>query len=87
MQGPWSAGRNRAVNVRRLHLTMNNTKDAFPLSVLGAFAPSGFFKKAAVQANQPAQAVYRKHYEAATPAQTARLGEVFGRKLSSHLRF
>lgn len=82
----WSAGRNRAIVVRRLHLTMNKTNDGFPLGVLGAFASSGFFRKPKVRATKRAADVYRIRYEAATPAQTARLNGVFGREMSSHLR-
>ncbi|MFA6959361.1 MAG: hypothetical protein WC205_01265 [Opitutaceae bacterium] len=58
---------------------MNKTKDTLTLNVLGAFASSGFFTKHKVRASKPAQVVYRKHNEAATPAQTARLWQVFGR--------
>jgi hypothetical protein len=75
------------VYVRRLHLTMNKTKDANPLDVLGSFAPSGFFAKHKVRAGKPVQVVYRKPSEAATPAQAARLSEAFGRGTPSHLRF
>jgi hypothetical protein len=66
---------------------MNTTTDTVPLSLAGSFAPSGFFTKHKPRAAKPVQAVYRKPKEAATPAQTARLLEVFGRGVSSHLRF
>ncbi|HEY9249781.1 MAG TPA: hypothetical protein VIO38_11640 [Rariglobus sp.] len=66
---------------------MNKTKNAVPVGVLGAFAPSGFLVKHKVRATKPAQVVARKPYEAATPAQTARLCEVLGYGMSSHLRF
>jgi len=66
---------------------MNKTNNAGPLSVPGSFAPSGFFTKHKVRAGKPAQIVYRKPHEAATPAQAARLFEVLGREMSSPLRF
>lgn len=65
---------------------MNKTNNVVPLSVPGSFAPSGFFAKHKVWAAKPVQGVYRKPCEAATPAQTARLWEVFGLGMSSHLR-
>lgn len=65
---------------------MNKTNNVFPSSVLGAFAPSGFLVKRKV-ATKPVQTAFRKSYEAATPAQTARLHEVFGRGKSSQPRF
>jgi len=65
---------------------MNKTNNTFPLSVLGAFSPSGFFTKRK-GANKPVEAVYRKSNEAATPAQAARLCEVLGRGMASNLRF
>lgn len=64
--------------VRRLHLTMNTTKNTGLVKGLGSFAPSGFFKKLKTRASKPTQTVYRP-YEAATPAQAARLIEVLGR--------
>jgi hypothetical protein len=64
---------------------MNKTNNTFPLNVLGAFAPSGFLRKRA-GATKPAEGVYRKFHEAATPAQTARLHGVFGRGMASTLR-
>lgn len=66
---------------------MNTTKDTGPVKGSGSFAPSGFFKKLKTRANKPAETVYRMPYEAATPAQAARLIEVLGRGMSSHLRF
>jgi hypothetical protein len=65
---------------------MNKTNNLLPLSVLGAFAPSGFFTKRKAAA-KPVQNAYRKPYEAATPAQTARLCEVLARGMASNLRF
>ncbi len=66
---------------------MNKINNVVPLNVAGSFAPSGFFAKHKVRTTKPVQPVYRKLNEAATPAQTARLWEVFGRGMSSHLRF
>jgi hypothetical protein len=66
---------------------MNKTNNAIPLGVLGSFAPSGFFAKRRVGASKPVQAAYRNPYEAATPAQTARLLGVISRGMASHLRF
>jgi len=65
---------------------MNKTKNGSPLSVLGSFAPSGFFTKHKVRAAKPAQFAQRRIYEAATPAQAARLSEVLGRGMTSDLR-
>ncbi len=75
------------MSVRRLHLTMNKTNNGFPLGVLSAFASSGFFRKSRSRASKRVSDVYRIQYEAATPAQTARLNGVIGREMSSHLRF
>jgi len=58
---------------------MNTTKNTAPLNGSGSFAPSGFFKKLRGRANKPTQTIRRMHYEAATPAQAARLIEVLGR--------
>lgn len=66
---------------------MNKTNNTFPMSVLGAFSPSGFFTKRRERSNKPERSDHRKSYEAATPAQTARLCEVLGRGMQSHLRF
>lgn len=66
---------------------MNKTNNGFPLGVLSAFAPSGFFRKFKGRATKRSADVYRIQYDAATPAQTARLNGVFGREMSSHLRF
>jgi len=66
---------------------MNKTNNAVPLSGLGSFAPSGFFAKRRVRASKPVQVVYRNPYEAATPAQAARLLGVISRGMVSHLRF
>ena len=73
-------------SVRCLHLTMNKIKDTFPLSVIGGFAPSGFFKKSKVRAGQPTLTANRKQYEAATSAQTARLNGLLGRGTPTHLQ-
>jgi hypothetical protein len=66
---------------------MNTTKNAVPMKGSGSFASSGFFTKLRERATKPTQVVYRKSYEAATPAQAARLSEVLGHGMSSHLRF
>lgn len=66
---------------------MNKTNNAFSLSVFGAFVPSGFFTKRPDRTDKSEQAAYRKSYEAATPAQAARLCEVLGRGMQSQLRF
>jgi hypothetical protein len=73
------------VNVRCLHLTMNTIKEKFSLSVIGGFAPSGFFKKSKVKASQQAPIAVRKHYEAATSAQAARLNGLLSRRTTSPL--
>jgi hypothetical protein len=66
---------------------MNKTNNAFTVDVLGAFAPSGFFRKHKTRAAKPAADVDRNQYEAATPAQTARLHGICGRGMSSPPRF
>ena len=73
------------VTVRCLHLTMNTIKDKLSLSVIGGFAPSGFFKKSKVNANQPATIAVRKQYEAATSVQAARLNGLLSRGTISPL--
>jgi hypothetical protein len=65
---------------------MNMTNDRFPLNVLGGFAPSGFFKKAPVGASQSAPRMMRKHNEAATSAQAARLNGLLSHGTPSPLK-
>ena len=67
------------LNVRCLHLTMNTIKDKLSFSVVGRFAPSGFFKKSKVIVNQPVAVTVRKPKEAATSVQAARLNGLLGR--------
>lgn len=66
---------------------MNKTSKQSPTSVIGAFVRSGFFKKAPSGKRVSAAIVRPRYYEAATAAQAARLSEVIGRGMSSHLRF
>ncbi|MET0263212.1 MAG: hypothetical protein ABW223_09965 [Rariglobus sp.] len=66
---------------------MNKTSNTSSVNVFGAFARSGFFKKSPAVKSASAEIVRPKYYEAATAAQAARLSEVLGRGMSSHLRF
>jgi len=64
---------------------MNTIKDKLSLSIIGGFAPSGFFKKSKVNANQPGLIAVRKQYEAATSVQAARLNGLLSRGKTSPL--
>jgi hypothetical protein len=64
---------------------MDTIKDKLTLSVIGGFAPSGFFKKSKVNAKQPTKIAERKQYEAATSAQAARLTGMLSRGTTSPL--
>ncbi|WP_144230722.1 hypothetical protein [Rariglobus hedericola] len=66
---------------------MNKTSNLSPISAFSAFARSGFFKKNLSGKSASAEIVRPRYYEAATAAQAARLTEVLGRGMSSHLRF
>jgi len=57
------------------------------MNTFGAFGRSGFFKKKPEGKSASAEIVRPRSYEAATAAQAARLSEVLGRGMSSHLRF
>lgn len=75
------------VIIRFLHLTMNKTSNSSSGSVMGAFVRSGFFSKASAVKRVSATIVRPRYYEAATAVQAARLSEVIGRGMTSHLRF
>jgi ribosomal protein S3 len=62
---------------------MNKTSNMSPISVFGAFARAGFFKKSLSAKSVSAGVVRPRYQEAATTAQAARLSEVIGRGGSS----